>query len=86
MEIGLRIDNKIKELYPDIVKNRVQIHCDYDDRQRLCRVKFKKGNYVLQTLLEERDMTLLLSGKKCLTLTVELQQLTDSISILGSLS
>jgi hypothetical protein len=84
MEIGLRIDNKIKELYPDIERNRVQVHCDYDDRQALWRVQFKKGKYVLKTLLEETDVNLLLAGKRCLSLTVELQQLSDSIKILES--
>jgi hypothetical protein len=84
MEIGLHIDNQIKELYPDIVKNRVQVHCDYDDRQAMWRVQFKKGTYVFKTLLEKTDVNLLLSGKRCLSLTVELQQLSDSINILAS--
>jgi hypothetical protein len=84
MEIGLRIDNKIKELYPEIDRNRVLVHCDYDDRQKLCRVQFKKGTYVFKTLLEEMDVNLLLSGRRCLSLTVELGQLSDSIKILES--
>ena len=82
MEMGLRIDNKIKELYPDIVKNGVQVHCDYDERQAVRQLQFKKGKYALKTLLEKKDVDLLLSGKKCLSLTVELQQLADSIKML----
>ena len=84
MQNGLHIDNKIKELYPDIVRNRVQVQCDYDDRLALWRAKFKKGKYVLNTLLEKKDVNLLLAGKRCLSLTVELQQLADSIKILAS--
>jgi hypothetical protein len=82
MEIGFRIADKIKELYPDIERNRIQVHCHYDNRQALWRAKFKKGKYVLKTLLEETDVNLLLAGKRCLSLTVELQQLSDSIKIL----
>lgn len=84
MEIGLRIDDKIKELYPEIAENRVEVQCDYDGRQAFCRVRLKKGRYVLKTLLEEKDVKLLFSGKKCLPLTVELQHLSDSITILTS--
>lgn len=83
MEIGLRIDDKIKELYPEIEGNQIQIQCDYDGRQAFWRVRFKKGRYVLKTLLEEKDVKGLFSGKKCLPLTVELQHLSDSIDILA---
>jgi hypothetical protein len=78
----LRIDNKIKELYPDIVKNDVQVQCEYDESQEIWQVLFKKDKYALKTILEKRDVSLLLSGKKCLSLTVELQQLAESLKIL----
>jgi hypothetical protein len=84
MEIRLRIDNKIKELYPDIIKNRVRVHCDYDEHQSIWQVQFKKGKYVFKTLLEKGDVDLLLSGQNCLSLTIELQQFLESIVMLES--
>ena len=81
-EKGLRIDKKIKELYPEVVKNDVQVHCAYDGMQEIWQVRLKKGNYAMKTILEKKDADLLMSGNRCLSLTVELQQLADSIKIL----
>jgi hypothetical protein len=84
METGLHIENSIKALYPDIVRNRIQVHSSYNARQALWQVKFKKNKYVLVTILEKKDVDLLLSSRKCLSLSVGIQQVVDSLSILDS--
>ena len=86
MEPGLPIDHKIKALYPDMVRYQVHVDSAYDDSQNIWRVKFSKGKYVLETVLEATDVELLMSGKRCLSLTVELQQMSDSLTLLGLLS
>lgn len=83
METGLRIAMVVKELYPDVVRHRIRIHCAYDDPQGAWRVRLKKGRFVMTALLEPADVDRLLSGRPCLSLTVALQVAVDAIARLS---
>jgi hypothetical protein len=82
MQSGLHIERKIKALYPDLVKKGVQVRCDWDDCRTMWRVALTRGKYALKTILEKEEEELLLSGNRCQPLTVELQQLVESIDLL----
>jgi hypothetical protein len=84
MNANTLIVDKIRELYPDIAYQSIHIKATRYDDQSCWMIQFIKDKYAMKTVLEKKDVDLLLSGKKCLSLTVELQQLADSINILES--
>ena len=70
---------KIREIYPDIGQCGIDLDADYDAEQARWVVHLKKNNHYLKTFLEEGDAELCLSGRQCLSLSVEITQLRDSI-------
>jgi hypothetical protein len=70
---------KIREIYPDIGQCGIDLEADYDSEQARWVVHLKKDNHYLKTFLEEGDAELCLSGRQCLSLSVEITQLRDSI-------
>jgi hypothetical protein len=82
MNANTLIVNKIRELYPDIAYHRIHITATRHLDQSCWMVQFKKDKYVLNTVLENCDAALLLSGQQCMSLTVEIQQISDSLKVL----
>lgn len=74
---------RIKLLHPEIVRHQIHVDAIYDESQENWRVRFKKGSYAMATLLENPDVDRMLSGKPCLSLTVEIRQMMESLLILG---
>jgi hypothetical protein len=70
---------KIREIYPDIGQCGIDLDVEYDSGQARWVVHLKKDNHHLKTFLEEGDAELCLSGRQCLSLSVEITQLRDSI-------
>jgi hypothetical protein len=75
--------NQIKSLYPDISQHGIQIAAVYLEEQRAWTVNLKKGKLCFTSLLEEEDLDRILSGQKCLSLAIEIQQIVDSANILS---
>jgi hypothetical protein len=76
------IVQQIKALYPEIGLHQIRVRAVYDESQENWQVRFSKDKYAMTTLLEKPDMALMLSGKPCLSLTVEIRQMMDSLLIL----
>ena len=70
---------QIQTIYPDIGECGIDIDADYDEREERWTVTLRKDNKELKTFLEPGDAELCLTGKKCLNLTIEVNQLKDSI-------
>ena len=73
------ICNKIKDLYPDIGECGIDIDVSYDNENRRWKIFLKKDDKELDTYLEPDDAELCMSGKQCVSLGIEINQLKDSI-------
>jgi hypothetical protein len=70
---------KIKQLYPDIGECQVDLNVAYDQDNHRWKVHLKKDDKELDTYLEPNDAELCMSGKQCVSLSIEINQLKDSI-------
>lgn len=70
---------KIREIYPAIGQCGIDIDVNYDDNQSRWVVELKKEDHHLKTYLEEGDAEFCLSGKQCVSLSIEISQLKDSL-------
>lgn len=71
---------KIREIYPDIGECGIDVDTVYDEAQGRWVVHLKKDQHHLKTYLEPGDAELCLSGRQCVSLGVEINQLRDSIT------
>lgn len=70
---------KIREIYPDIGRCGIDLKVTYDHDQARWVVTLQKGQRQLKTFLEEGDAELCLTGRQCVSLSIEINQLRDSI-------
>lgn len=70
---------KIREIYPDIGQCGIDLKVSYDHDQSRWVVQLQKDQRQLKTYLEEGDAELCLSGRQCVSLGIEINQLRDSI-------
>lgn len=70
---------KIREIYPDVGECGIDVDVDFDGASGRWTVDLKKGSKHLKTYLEEGDAELCLQGRQCVSLSIEINQLRDSI-------
>jgi hypothetical protein len=70
---------KIKEIYPDVGQCGIDIEVSYDKDQERWVVDLKKKHQHLKTFLEQGDAELCLTGRQCVGLSIEINQLRDSL-------
>lgn len=70
---------RIREIYPDIGACGIDVQVDYDDQQRRWVVHLEKDGKQLKTFLDPEDAELCMQGKQCVALSIEINQLKDSI-------
>jgi hypothetical protein len=70
---------KIRTIYPDIGECGIDVEADYDTAQQRWTVILRKGAKELKTFLEPGDVEYCLMGKQCLSLSIEINQLRDSV-------
>jgi len=70
---------KIRSIYPEIGECGIDIDVTYDDENKTWVVYLKKDGKSLKTYLEPEDADLCMDGKQCLSLSIEINQLKDSI-------
>lgn len=73
---------KIIEIYPDIGACGIDVQVEYDETEKRWTVKLSRGSHRLKTYLEEGDAELCLMGKQCVSLGIEIKQLSDNIDLL----
>lgn len=71
--------DKIREIYPDIGECGIDVNVEYDQEQKRWIVYLKQDRQELKTFLEPGDAEKCLEGKHCVSLSVEINQLKDSI-------
>lgn len=71
---------KIKTVYPDIGRCGIDVSVDFDSENNRWKVGLKRGNKSLETFLEKGDAELCMAGKQCVSLGLEVHQLSDNIS------
>jgi hypothetical protein len=70
---------KILEIYPDIGQCGIDVEVNYDDEQQRWVVHLEKDAHRIKTYLEEGDAELCLMGRQCVSLSIEINQLRDSV-------
>ena len=70
---------KIREIYPDIGACGIDLDVAFDIKNDRWRVNLKRDQKELKTYLEPGDAELCMDGKQCLSLSIEINQLKDSI-------
>lgn len=70
---------QIRMIYPDIGLCGIDVEAEYDKIQQRWTVTLRKDSKELKTFLEPGDVEYCLMGKQCLSLSVEINQLKDSI-------
>ena len=70
---------KIKTIYPEIGECGIDIDVTYDEDKQTWVVHLNKDNKSLKTYLEPGDADLCMEGKQCVGLSIEINQLKDSI-------
>lgn len=70
---------KILEIYPDIGQCGIDVEVDYDDEQQRWVVHLEKDARRIKTYLEDGDAELCLMGRQCVSLSIEINQLRDSV-------
>jgi hypothetical protein len=70
---------KIREIYPSIGQCGIDVDVDYDNSQNRWVVELKKEDQHLKTYLEQGDAEFCMTGKQCVGLSIEINQLQDSM-------
>lgn len=70
---------RIREIYPDIGACGIDVDVVFDEQQNRWTVFLNKDDIRLKTYLEPGDAELCLQGKQCVNLSIEINQLKDSI-------
>lgn len=75
MSIDYRVlEGKLKEMYPEIQKQGVDLAVCFDDRKDAWIVELSKGGKGLRTHLERKDAEACLDGVECVYLGVQIGQ------------
>jgi hypothetical protein len=70
---------KIKSLYPDLGECGIDIQVNYDGSKEVWTVDLKKDQHELKTYLEPGDADTCMTGKQCVSLTLQIGQLKENI-------
>ena len=70
---------KIRTIYPDIGRCGIDVDVNFDAGNDRWKVGLKRGNRSLETFLEKGDAELCMAGKQCVSLGLEVHQLSDNI-------
>lgn len=70
---------QIRMIYPDIGVCGIDVVADYDEKQNRWTITLRKDAKELKTFLEPGDAEKCMVGKQCLSLSIEINQLIDSI-------
>lgn len=70
---------QIRKIYPDIGACGIDVDVVHDENEDRWTVMLRKDDKNLKTFLEPGDAELCLSGKQCISLAIEINQLKDSI-------
>ena len=72
--------HKIRDIYPDIGECGIDVDVAFDEANQRWVVDLKKGSRRMKTFLEEKDAEFCLQGRQCVSLSIEIGQLRDTIA------
>jgi len=70
---------QIRMIYPEVGAFGIDVTVDYDSQQQRWTVVLRKNRKELKTFLEPGDAEYCMMGRQCLGLSIEINQLKDSI-------
>ncbi len=70
---------KIIEIYPDLGQCGIDVNVEFNEENDRWVVDLKKDHHHMKTFLEDGDAELCLMGKQCVSLSIEISQLKDTI-------
>jgi len=70
---------KITEIYPDIGQCGIDVDVNFDAQQARWVVHLEMNGHSVKTFLEDGDAELCLTGRQCVSLGIEINQLKDTI-------
>ncbi len=70
---------KIIEIYPDLGQCGIDVNVEFNEENDRWVVDLKKDQHHMKTFLEDGDAELCLMGKQCVSLSIEINQLKDTI-------
>jgi hypothetical protein len=73
---------KIREIYPDIGECDIDVDVEYNSADEVWIVDLKQDQHALKTHLEPDEADACMDGKECVSLGIQIGQLTDNIKIL----
>jgi hypothetical protein len=68
------LDAKLREMYPEIAKHKLDLSLNFDKGKNAWIVKLHKGVHELTTHLEKKDAEACLGGTQCVYLGVQITQ------------
>ena len=78
MDVNLNtLEQKIRELYPEIDKHKIGTSLRYDQDTDTWLVKFRTGEHTLETHLEKKDVEDCIAGTQCVHLGVQLGRFVE---------
>lgn len=69
---------KIQSVYPDIGQCGIDVKVEYDEEVKAWAVHLTKDNNEVKHYIDEKDASLCMDGKQCISLGLEIAQLKDT--------
>ncbi|NCO84283.1 MAG: hypothetical protein COZ31_07230 [Nitrospirae bacterium CG_4_10_14_3_um_filter_44_29] len=75
---NVALKDKIREMYPEIVRHDISVSLDFDRAKKTYLVKFTKDNHELTTHIEKKDADECMDGIKCVYLGIQIGQFINN--------
>jgi hypothetical protein len=72
------LDAKLREMYPEIAKHKLNLSLNFDGKKDAWIVKLVKGAHELTTHLEKKDAEACVDGIQCVYLGVQIGQFVEN--------
>ncbi len=78
---NVALEDKIIEMYPEIVKHGVSLGLEFDTNKNAYILKLKKNSHELTTHLEKKDADECMNNIKCVYLGVQVEQFIKNFAL-----
>jgi hypothetical protein len=75
------LENKLMEMYPDLVNNGISLTLSFDDAKNAWIIKLKKDGKELTTHLEKKDADECMNNVKCIYLGMQVEQFIKNFAM-----
>lgn len=75
------LEDKILEMYPEIIKHGISVSLNFDEMKNAYIVKFRKNKHELTTHIEKKDADDCMNNIKCVYLGVQVAQFIKNFEL-----